>query len=259
MHNKVALITGASSGIGYAIARRLAPQYLIVLSSRNPENLSRAACKLKAEFPDRDIIEKSMDVTDIEAVDRVTAEVVSQCGNIDVLVNNAGVGGGGVTADFPTTAWQNIININLNGVFNVTHAVLNISRMRENKWGRIVNIASTGGKQGVMYAAAYSASKHGVVGFSKALGLELARSGITVNAVCPGFVETPLAERARANYSRIWQCTVEEAKARIEERVPAGRYINPSEVADLVEFLASSRANGILAQAYNICGGLGNY
>ena len=113
----------------------------------------------------------------------------------------------------------------------------------------------------MIYAAPYCASKHGMVGFSKALGLELARnkSGITVNAICPGFVETEMAERVRKHYAKIWDTTEDEAKKRVEERVPLGRYIEPSEVAGMLSYLISPAANGITAQAFNICGGLGNY
>lgn len=125
--------------------------------------------------------------------------------------------------------------------------------------GRIISIASTGGKQGVVHAAPYSASKHGVVGFTKALGLELARTGITVNAVCPGFVETPMAERVRTHYANIWGVTEEETHDRISQRVPLGRYVEVREVAAMVEYLVGDDAAAVTAQALNVCGGLGNY
>ncbi len=131
--------------------------------------------------------------------------------------------------------------------------------IREN--GRIINIASTGGKQGVIHGAPYSASKHGVVGFTKSLGLELARnhSGITVNAVCPGFVESEMAQRVREKYSKLWNTDAEETRRRVEDRIPIGRYIEPKEVAGMVAYLASPIAQSITAQAINVCGGLGNY
>jgi ketoreductase len=125
--------------------------------------------------------------------------------------------------------------------------------------GRIINIASTGGKQGVIHASPYSASKHGVVGFTKALGLELAKSGITVNAVCPGFVETPFAGKAREHYAAIWGVDEEEARNRIVARVPIGRYVEPHEVAAMVVYLVGPAAAAVTAQALNVCGGLGNY
>jgi ketoreductase len=131
--------------------------------------------------------------------------------------------------------------------------------MRELGRGRIISIASTGGKQGVVHAAPYSASKHGVVGFTKALGLELAKTGITVNAVCPGFVETPMAEQVREHYAAIWGVDEAEAHARITTRVPIGRYVEPAEVAAMVEYLIGPGAAAVTAQALNVCGGLGNY
>jgi ketoreductase len=131
--------------------------------------------------------------------------------------------------------------------------------MLERRWGRVIHIASTGGKQGVMYAAAYSASKHGVVGFTKSLGLELAKTGVTVNAVCPGFVESSMAAGARQRYAAIWRCSEDDAKQRIEARIPLGRYVVPNEVTGLVRYLASPDSAAVLAQAFNVCGGLGTY
>jgi ketoreductase len=110
-----------------------------------------------------------------------------------------------------------------------------------------------------VFAAPYSASKHGVVGFTKALGLELAPTGITVNAVCPGFVETPMAARVREHYAAIWEVSEQETYDRITARVPIGRYVQPKEVAAMVGYLAGPGAAAITAQAINVCGGLGNY
>jgi ketoreductase len=126
-------------------------------------------------------------------------------------------------------------------------------------WGRIISIASTGGKQGVAYAAPYSASKHGVIGLTKALGLELATSGITVNAVCPGYVETPMAVQVRQNYAAGFKISEEEVLKRFLAKIPLGRYSTPAEVAGLVGYLITDNAASITAQAINVCGGLGNY
>ena len=141
------------------------------------------------------------------------------------LVNCAGKSGGGVTKDISDELWLDVIGANLNSVF-VTRAALRSNALR--RGGSIINIARAGGKQGVIHGAPYSAAKHGVVGFTKALGLELARDGadITVNAVCPGFVETEMAQKVRANYAKIWGTSPEEAKKRIEARVPIGRTSN---------------------------------
>jgi len=189
----------------------------------------------------------------------MASSAVEKLGPIKVLVNCAGRSGGGVTENIDNELWLSVINTNLNSVFFVTKEVLRSKAMGAG--GAIINIASTGGKQGVVHGAPYSASKHGVIGFTKALGLELARkrADITVNAVCPGFVETEMAATVRQNYAKLWSVTPEEAKRRIEERVPLGRYIEPGEVASMVIYLASDQARGITAQAMNVCGGLGNY
>ncbi len=131
--------------------------------------------------------------------------------------------------------------------------------MRNLSRGRIINIASTAGKQGVVLGAPYSASKHGVVGFTKSLGNELAPTGITVNAVCPGYVETPMAERVRQGYAAAWDTTEDEVLTKFQAKIPLGRYSSPEEVAGLVGYLASDTAASITAQALNVCGGLGNF
>jgi ketoreductase len=164
-----------------------------------------------------------------------------------------------VTADLSEELWQDVVETNLNSVFRMTVAVLNAGGMRAAGWGRIVNIASTAGKQGVVLGAPYSASKHGVVGFTKALGNELAPTGITVNAVCPGYVETPMAERVRQGYAAVHQVTEDEIRQRFQAKIPLGRYSTPDEVAGLVGYLVSDPAASITAQALNVCGGLGNF
>jgi ketoreductase len=198
-------------------------------------------------------------VTQPAQVQAMVASVASRPGGVRVLVNSAGRSGGGVTKDISDECWLDTINTNLNSAFFVTREVLRSGAMQ--RGGSIVNIASTGGKQGVVHGAPYSASKHGMIGLTKALGLELARDGadITVNAVCPGFVESDMAQQVRRNYARLWDVTEEEARRRIEARVPIGRYIQPDEVAAMVSYLASDKARGVTAQAMNVCGGLGNY
>jgi ketoreductase len=249
---KKALVTGASRGIGKAIARKLASEgYYVILVARN-----EAPLKIVLEE-----IQNAGGAGRIELCDVANAQSVytllETIEPFDVLVNNAGRSGGGVTAALDDALWHEVIQTNLNGVYYMTKGALHFEKIK--KPAAIINIASTGGKQGVVFGAPYSAAKHGVVGFTKALGLELARHDITVNAVCPGFVETDLAVHVRENYSKIWKVSVEDAKKRIEERVPIGRYIVPAEVASMVSYLASPMARGITAQAINVCGGLGNY
>ncbi len=180
-------------------------------------------------------------------------------GTIDVLVNNAGRSGGGVTADITDELWLDVINTNLNSVFLMTREVLNAGGMRHKDRGRIINIASTAGKQGVVLGAPYSASKHGVVGFTKALGNELAPTGITVNAVCPGYVETPMAQRVRAGYAAAYETSEDAILEKFQAKIPLGRYSTPEEVAGLVGYPASDTAASITSQALNVCGDLGNF
>ncbi|WP_370964498.1 SDR family NAD(P)-dependent oxidoreductase [Amycolatopsis sp. cg9] len=254
----VALVTGATSGIGLEVATALARRDMAVfLCSRTPDAVEGTVKDLRGQG--RTVDGVPADVRSPEEIRRLVERAVAHFGPIDVLVNNAGRPGGGATAEITDELWCDVVETNLNSVFRVTKEVLTTGGMLERGRGRIVNIASTGGKQGVVHAAPYSASKHGVVGFTKALGLELARSGITVNAVCPGFVETPMAERVREHYADIWGVDESEAHDRITSRVPLGRYVEPSEVAAMVEYLISPGAASVTAQALNVCGGLGNY
>ncbi|TQK50317.1 ketoreductase [Streptomyces sp. SLBN-118] len=255
---RVALVTGATSGIGLATARLLATQgHRVYIGARNAENITATVKELQAEGLDVD--GSVVDVTDGEAVAAFVQAAVDRFGPIDVLVNNAGRSGGGVTADIADELWDDVIDTNLNSVFRLTKAVLNTGAMRHKDRGRIINIASTAGKQGVVLGAPYSASKHGVVGFTKALGNELAPTGITVNAVCPGYVETPMAQRVRQGYAAAYDTSEAAILEKFQAKIPLGRYSTPEEVAGLVGYLASDTAASITAQAFNVCGGLGNF
>ncbi|MEV7279137.1 SDR family NAD(P)-dependent oxidoreductase [Streptomyces sp. NPDC093111] len=254
----VALITGATSGIGLEIATRLAGLGArVYLCARKGDELAERVRELRERGYDAD--GSVCDVADHDQIRSFVAAAVERYGPVDILVNNAGRSGGGATAEVPDELWLDVINTNLNSVFVMTKEVLNTGGMLARGRGRIVNIASTGGKQGVVHAAPYSASKHGVVGFTKALGLELAATGITVNAVCPGFVETPMAARVREHYAAIWDVSTDEAFDRITTRVPLKRYVETREVAAMVEYLVGDDAAAVTAQALNVCGGLGNY
>jgi ketoreductase len=200
-----------------------------------------------------------LDVRDQGGIDALFDDLVAEYGGVDILVNNAGVGGGGPTTQIPYEVWERLIDINLNGAFRTTRTWLLRSGAPERGWGRVINIASTGGKQGVVLAAAYTASKHGVVGMTKSLAIEFAPKGITVNAVCPGFVETELSQGSRARYAAAWGITPEEVLAKQNARFPLGRHIRPDEIARMVGFLAVPAAEAITGQAVNVCGGLGLY
>jgi ketoreductase len=255
---RVALVTGATSGIGLASARLLAQQgHRVFLCARDATAVAETVKALQNEGLDAD--GTTGDVRDRQQITAVVRAAVARYGPIDVLVNNAGRSGGGVTADLPDDLWDDVLATNLTSVFLVTREVLTTGGMRHKERGRIINIASTAGKQGVVLGAPYSASKHGVVGFTKALGNELAPTGITVNAVCPGYVETPMAQRVRAGYAAAYDTTEDAILEKFQAKIPLGRYSTPEEVAGLVGYLASDTAASITAQALNVCGGLGNF
>ncbi|MBN6040602.1 SDR family NAD(P)-dependent oxidoreductase [Amycolatopsis sp. 195334CR] len=255
---RTALVTGGTSGIGHAIAGLLAERGArVFLCARDGEAVDATVKQLRAKG-----YEAGGRACDVRSPDQVKSFVdaaVDRYGPVDILVNNAGRGGGGVTAEIADELWFDVISTNLHSVFLMSRAVLSAGGMSGRGWGRIVNIASTAGKQGVVLGAPYSAAKHGVVGFTKALGNELAPTGITVNAVCPGYVETPMAQGVRARYAAFWGITEEAVLAKFEAKIPLGRYATPAEVAGLTGYLVSDTAASITAQALNVCGGLGNF
>ncbi|HEX5405557.1 MAG TPA: 3-oxoacyl-ACP reductase FabG [Pseudonocardiaceae bacterium] len=254
----VAMVTGGTSGIGLAITESLATRgHQVFICGRNADTLELTLKRLRERG--LEVKGTTCDISSGEDVRAFVAAAVAEYGTVDILVNNAGRSGGGVTADLPEELWLDVINTNLNGTFMMTHAVLNAGGMRHKTRGRIVNIASTAGKQGVVLGAPYSASKHGVVGFTKSLGNELAKSGITVNAVCPGYVETPMAQKVRQGYAEAFDKTEDQILDQFQAKIPLGRYSTPQEVAGLVDYLVSDSAASITAQAINVCGGLGNF
>jgi ketoreductase len=254
----VAVVTGGTRGIGLAVAEELGRDGLrVFLCARSGQTVAETVARLcAAGIQARG---SACDVTSSVEIDAMMTEAIRSFGRVDVLVNNAGRSGGGPTAELSDQLWSAVIETNLNSVFYASRAALTIGGMLERAAGRIINIASTGGKQGVVLGAPYSASKHGVVGLTKALGLELAKTGVTVNAVCPGYVETEMAQEVRQNYAKIWATTEEDVLARFNAKIPLGRYTQPREVAGLVRYLTSEAAASITAQAINVCGGLGNY
>jgi ketoreductase len=257
-NHPVALVTGATSGIGLAVARRLGRSgHRVFLCARTEQDVKQTVEDLRDEG--LEVAGQAADVRSRESVAALVHAAVETYGPIDVLVNNAGRSGGGVTADIADELWYDVIDTNLNSVFLMTREVLKNGGLTGNTRGRIINIASTAGKQGVLLGAPYSASKHGVVGFTKALGRELAPSGVTVNAVCPGYVETPMAQRVRQGYAAAWDTTEDFVQEQFEAKIPLGRYSTPQEVAGLVGYLVSESAASITAQALNVCGGLGNF
>jgi ketoreductase len=255
---RVAIVTGATSGIGLAITKTLAEGgHRVFICSRTAENVASTVKQLREGGLEVD--GAACDVRSRDDIKAFVRAALERYGPIDVLVNNAGRSGGGATSAIADELWFDVIDTNLNSVFLMTREVLTAGGMQSKDRARIINIASTAGKQGVVLGAPYSASKHGVVGFTKALGNELAPTGITVNAVCPGYVETPMAQRVRKGYAEVYGTSEDAILEKFESKIPLGRYSTPQEVAGLVGYLVTDSAASITSQAINVCGGLGNF
>jgi NAD(P)-dependent dehydrogenase (short-subunit alcohol dehydrogenase family) len=247
---RTSLVTGGGRGIGRAIAHALAgSDSFVAIAGRTASQLHATVAELERLGGKALAIE--MDVTDQASVAEGVRRLRDASPRLDVLVNNAGIGGGEEVAGSDVARWRRTIDTNLTGVYLVTRETVELLQ----DGGRIVNISSVLGRFGVAGYTAYCASKHGVIGFTRALALELAPRQITVNALCPGWVETEMAEQGMQQGAAATDRTFEEFRERALGAVPIKRIIQPEEVAELVRFLASPAASAITGQTYNICGG----
>ncbi len=260
LQGKVAVVTGGARGIGRAIAGLFYQEGArVAIVARDTKSLQTVSMELNQG--DHRIVPFRCDVTDKDSVEVMVGNVVEVWERIDILVNNAGVSG--MTpidaGDAPGAQeavdrkWEEILATNLTGLYYCTREV--VRHMPDSGVGRILNLSSVLGKFGVPGYAAYCASKHGVVGFTRALALELAPRRITVNALCPGWVSTDMARRGVEENARRQGIPAEEFRRQAEARVPLGRFIEPEEVARLALFLASDQGSGITGQSINLDGG----
>lgn len=252
---RIAFITGASRGIGRAIAERLAQDgYDIALFARSQDLLAR----LESDLRDLNVTAQAfpVDVSDCEKFSTALQAARETLGAPQVLVNNAGIYYTQAVESHSIDLFREVLETNLTSALNACRFV--VSDMKKLGWGRIVNISSISGKVAEAFGAAYSASKFGMIGLTQSLALETAEYGITVNAVCPGWVATEMA-RAQLNdeaWCKLNQLEVSQSEEIARLSVPQKRLIQPEEVAHLVSFLCSENARGITGQSINICGGL---
>jgi acetoacetyl-CoA reductase len=233
----VAFVTGGTRGIGRAICERLKADGMKVAAGYSGNEEAAQACARELG-----VMVVKGNVGSYEDCDRAVRAVEAELGPVDVLVNNAGITRDGVFHKMSPAQWSDVIRVNMDSVFNMTRQV--IEGMREREWGRIVNISSINGQKGQMGQTNYAAAKAGMIGFTKALALENARKGVTVNCICPGYIDTEMV-----------QAVPETVLASIIAQIPVGRLGRGEEIADMVAFLAGEHAGFVTGSTLSLNGG----
>lgn len=252
LHGKIVLVTGGSGGLGRALAQAFVRQECrVVISARNQINLTAAATTIGRNGGQT--LALPCDITQRDQVKALAEQIIQTWGVVQILVNNAGIARAVSFADMKDRQWDETLETNLTGAYNCCKIFL--PGMIESKWGRIINIASTTAKVGYSHVTAYSASKHGLLGLTRSLALETARQGITVNAICPGYVND---ERTQENASIMARKTGKQPDEILKifaASAPQNRLIEPAEVAELALLMARDKLGGMTGQAINVDGG----
>jgi len=254
MAARVAVVIGASRGIGRAIAEEYASQGArVVCAARDTEALAEVVASISAA--EGEAIAVTCDVTSDAEVAELKARAEDEMGRVNVLVNGAGAHMAGRFLDFEVDDFRELMEVNFLSMVRSIKAFL--PPMIEDGYGKIVNIASTAGKYGSLFQSPYNSSKHAVVGLTRCLALETAKQGITANAICPGFVETEMIERAAPRLGAVIGIDdPEQVRQVLLSRVPMGRMLEPEEIAHLAVYLGSAESDGMTGQALTISGGL---
>ncbi len=255
LHGKVALVTGSTSGIGLGIARAMAADGadLVLNGFGDPAIIEELRAGIAAEHSVR-VLHDGADVSQAAPIEAMIARTEAELGRLDILVNNAGIQHVASIADFPAERWDAIIAINLSSAFHAMHAA--IPGMKARGWGRIINIASAHGLVGSAQKSAYVAAKHGIIGLTKVAALELANVGITCNAICPGWVLTPLVQKQLdARAEREGRTVAEVTHTFLTDKQAMAKFSTPESIGALALFLCSDAAATMTGSPYSIDGG----
>ena len=255
LNGKTALVTGSTSGIGLGIAKALARQGAnIVLNGFGDVDGPRAEVLAAGEAAGARVAYHGADMSRPAEIEDMLKYAASQFGRVDILVNNAGIQHVASVQDFPVEKWDAIIAINLTSAFHTTRLAL--PGMLANDWGRVINVASVHGLVGSAQKSAYVAAKHGIVGLTKVTALETAPTGVTCNAICPGWVLTPLVQKqVDAKAAALGISNEEAKKVLLGEKEPSMQFTTPEELGELAVFFCSAAANNVRGVAWNMDGG----
>ncbi len=255
LSGKTALVTGSTSGIGLGIAHALAAQgaHIVFNGFGDPALVAGLQQETEQKFGVKTAY-SGADMSKPAEIEQMMAAAITQFGSVDILVNNAGIQYVATIEDFPVDRWDAVIAINLTSAFHTTRLAL--PAMKQNNWGRIINIASAHGLVASVGKSAYVASKHGIVGLTKVTALENAQTGVTCNAICPGWVLTPLVQKQVDARAVTHNIPVEQAKRELLlEKQPSGEFVTPEQLGALAVFLCSDAASQVRGVAWNMDGG----